>query len=215
MVVLIALLSGGALLGPGLLRSSRVRAAATLIVSGVRLAQSRTSSSGHPVRLVIDLDERRVLLEQAQTSTFSREKGGIAGGAEAADELEKKAKAETDRILEGPRSPRATFTALKELSDPAEPSKGRELGAGVQVASVETEHDEEPVTEGKAYVYFWPGGITEAAVIRLKRSDNNEDGLSVLISPLTGRASIQRGKATFPPPREDPDGEGFGPKVEE
>jgi general secretion pathway protein H len=85
----------------------------------------------------------------------------------------------------------------------------------VQVASVETEHDEEPVTEGRAYVYFWPGGITERAAIRLKRSDNSEDGLTVLLSPLTGRASIQRGKASFPPPREDPDGSSFGSKEEE
>jgi general secretion pathway protein H len=80
---------------------------------------------------------------------------------------------------------------------------------------VETEHDEEPVTEGRAYVYFWPGGLTERAAIRLKRSDSADDGLTVFISPLTGRASIERGKASFPAPREDPDGEAFGPKEEE
>lgn len=215
MVVLIALLSGGALLGPGLLRSSRVRAAATLMVSAARLAQNRTNANGRPVRLVIDIDQRRVLLEQATTAVFSREKGAVAGGAAAADEAEKKAKAETDRIMDGARPPRPGFTPLKELEDPANPGQGRELGAGVQVASVETEHDEEPLTEGRAYVYFWPGGITERAAIRLKRSDNSEDGLTVLLSPLTGRASIQRGKVGFPPPREDPDGESFGPKEEE
>lgn len=216
-VVLIALLSGGALLGPGLLRSSRVRAAATLLVSAVRLAQNRSNANGRPVRLVIDLDQRRVLLEQATGSVFSREKGAVAGGAEAQDEAEKKAKAETDRIMEGTRPPRPTFTPLKELSDPENGTLGRELGSGVQVASVETEHDDEPMTEGRAYVYFWPGGITERATIRLKRSDitNSEDVLTVLISPLTGKASIQHGKVDFPPPREDPDGESFGPKEEE
>jgi general secretion pathway protein H len=214
-VVLIALLSGGALLGPGLLRSSRVRAAATLMVSAARLAQNRTNANGRPVRLVIDIDQRRVLLEQATTAVFPREKGAVAGGAEAADEAEKKAKAETDRIMDGARPPRPGFTPLKVLEDPTNPGQGRELGAGVEVASVETEHDEEPLTEGRAYVYFWPGGITERAAIRLKRSDNSEDGLTVLLSPLTGRASIQRGKVAFPPPREDPDGESFGPKEEE
>jgi general secretion pathway protein H len=186
-----------------------------LIVSAVRLAQNRTNANGRPVRLVIDLDQRRVLLEQATGSVFSREKGVVAGGAEAADDAEKKAKAETDRIFEGVRPPRARFVLLKELSDPSNPGEGRELGAGVQVASVETEHDEEPVSEGRAYIYFWPGGLTERAAIRLKRSDSNEDGLTVLLSPLTGRASIQRGKVAFPAPREDPDGASFGPKEEE
>ena len=216
-VLLIALLSGGALLGPGVLRSSRVRAAATLIVSAVRLAQNRTNASGRPVRLVIDLDQRRVLLEQASGSVFSREKGGVAGGAEAEDEAEKKAKAETDRIMEGVRAPRPKFKPLPELTDPGSTSQGRELGSGVQVLSVQTEHDEEPVTEGRAYVYFWPGGITERANIRLKRSDLSgaDDVLTILIDSLTGRASIQRGNADFPPPREDPDGSGFGPKEQE
>ena len=215
MVVLIALLSGGALLGPGLLRSSRVRASATLIVSAVRLAQNRTNANGRPVRLVLDIDQRRVSLEQATGAVFSREKGAVAGGADAADDAEKKAKAETDRIMEGVRPPRARFVLLKELSDGTDPGAGRELGAGVQIASVETEHDEEPISEGRAYIYFWPGGLTERAAIRLKRTDTSEDGLTVLISPLTGRASIERGKVAFPPPREDPDGESFGPKEEE
>jgi general secretion pathway protein H len=216
-VVLIALLSGGALLGPGLLRSSRVRAAATLMVSGVRLAQNRTNANGRPVRMVIDLDQRRVSLEQASGSLFSREKGAVAGGAEAQDEAEKKAKAETERILEGARPARPKFTPLNDLADPEDGKQGRELGSGVQVLSVQTEHDEEPVTEGRAYIYFWPGGITERAIIRLKRSDisGSDDVLSVLVSPLTGKASIQRGNVDFPPPREDPDGSGFGPKEEE
>lgn len=215
MVVLIALLSGGALLGPGLLRSSRVRASATLIVSAVRLAQNRTNANGRPVRLVLDIDERRVSLEQATGAVFSREKGAVAGGADPVEEAEKKAKAETDRIMEGVRPPRARFVLLKELSDGTDPGAGRELGAGVQISSVETEHDEEPISEGKAYIYFWPGGLTERAAIGLKRTDSTEDALTVLISSLTGRASIERGKVTFPPPREDPDGESFGPKEEE
>jgi general secretion pathway protein H len=167
------------------------------------------------VRLVIDLDERRVLLEEAGTPAFSRQKGAVAGGAEAADEAERKAKAETDRILEGVHPPRPRFKPMKELTDPSDPSKGRELGAGVAVAQVQTEHDEEPITEGRAYVYFWPGGLTERARIRLRRSDDSEEALNVMISALSGRASIKGGKADFPPPREDPDGEGFGPKEEE
>jgi general secretion pathway protein H len=209
-VLLIALLTGGTVLGPGLLKASRVRAAATLLVSAVRVAQNRTNTSGHPVRLALDLDKRRAQLEEAEGVSFARQKGGIAGGAEAADEAERKARADVERILEGPKPIRAKFKPIKALSDPNDPNLGRELGSGVQIVSVETDHDEEPVTEGRAYLYFWPGGITERAVIRLKRTDSSEDGLAVLISGLTGRAAIQHGKGEFPPPREDPEGQGTG-----
>lgn len=214
-VALIALLASGAVLGPGLLRASRVKSAATLLVSAVRLAQTRANTAGRVVRLAMDLDNNRVALEEAQIAAFSRQKGAFAGGADAVDDAEKRAKAEADRLFEGPRAPRTPFQPIKVLSDPEDGTLGRELGAGVKIASVQTDHDEEPVTEGRAYVYVWPGGTTERAAIRLKRSDNSEAELTVLVSSLTGRASIQRGKGDFQAPREDPEGEGFGPKVEE
>ncbi|MGC4089784.1 MAG: prepilin-type N-terminal cleavage/methylation domain-containing protein [Polyangiaceae bacterium] len=214
-VLLIALLTGGTVMGSGMLKASRVRAAATLLVSAVRLAQNRTNTNGRPVRLVLDLDRRRVQLEEAEGVSFARQKGDVAGGAAAADEAEKKARSETERIMEGPKPQRARFKPIKALSDLSSNTPGRELGNGVQIASVETDHDEEPVTEGRAYLYFWPGGITERAVVRLKRTDSSEDGLAVMISALTGRASIERGKGEFPPPREDPEGQGTGQSEEE
>ncbi len=209
-VALIAVLSSSVVLGPGLLRSSRVKSSATLMVSAVRLGLNRANSTGRPVRLTIDLSERWVQLEEAVEGGFSRAKGDVAGGAEVETEAEKRAKAETDRILEGPQAPRARFRPLKELTDPDNPGRGRDLGSGVVVASVQTEHDEEPITEGRAYVFFWPGGLTERTAIRLKRSDSKDvdDGLTVLISALNGRASIVRGNPPTQVPPEDPEGMG-------
>src|SRR5690606_35270391 len=164
-IALIALLGGTVMLGPGVLASSRVRSAATLIVSGVRLGATRANSTGRPTRLVIDIDERRVLLEEATSSTFVRDKDDAAQGVEASNEIEKLAQEEAARILEGPRAPRARFTPVSALSDPDDPSRGRALGKGVQIARVQTEHDSEPISRGRAYVYFWPGGLTEHAAI--------------------------------------------------
>jgi general secretion pathway protein H len=207
-VALIAVLASSVVLGPGMLRSSRMRSAATLMVSAVRLGLNRSNATGHPVRLTLDLTENRVMLEEAVTGSFARVKGGVAGGAEAESDAEKKAKADAERIVEGPHAPRTQFRPLKELTDPDDPTRARDLGAGVQIASVETEHDEEPVTEGRAYVFFWPGGLTERAAIRLKRSDLSDEGLTVLISALNGRAKIVHGKAEVGPLPEDPEGQG-------
>lgn len=202
-VVLIALLAGGAILGPGLLRASRVRAAATLIVSGVRLGITRANNSGRPMRLVIDFQERRVLLEEASTRHFVRDVADVTGGAEAADERELEARREADSILDGPRAPRPRFQPIREFSDPEKSTPGREIGAGVELVSVQTDRDETPVREGRAYLYFWPGGITERAAIHFRRSGSDEPGLTVLISSLTGRARIERGSVALEPLRSD------------
>lgn len=213
-VALIGVLAGTVMLGPGLLRSSHVRAAATLMVSAVRLGTTRANATGKPARLVIDIDERRVLIEEASGSSFLREAGEVAAGADPASDAEKAARSESERILEGPRAPRASFLPLRELTDSEDPTKGRPLGSGVQVVAVQTERDEEPITSGRAYIYFWPGGLTERSTIQLQRTDGADSGLTVLISSLTGRASIERGRIELPAVREDVPGDGFSERQE-
>src|SRR3954453_21283828 len=109
-VALIAVLTGTVMMGPGMLEGSRLKSAATLIVSGVRLGLTRASTTGKPTRLSFDLDNGNVTLEEASSSVVLREHTKDASsGAEPATELEKKAHAESDRILDGPHSPRPSF----------------------------------------------------------------------------------------------------------
>jgi general secretion pathway protein H len=198
-ITLIAVLAGATVFGSGMLRSSRLRSGSTLIASAVRLGLSRANNSGHPTRLVLDLDNDRVLLEEASGSRMLREKAAPAAGAEAATQAEQAAKAESDRILDGPQAPRAAFKPVAKF---AETPEGRELGAGVDLYAVQTEHDEVPITSGQAYVYFWPGGITERAHIELKQAGTDQ-ALTVIVSSLTGRTRIEKGLVDFPEPRTD------------
>ncbi len=203
-IALVALLSAALLFGKGALAGARLRATATTIVSAVRFAQTRTSSTGRPARLVLDLEHEQLQLEEAPGSVMLREKGkDPSGGAADSTEGEKKAHAEAERILEGPKAPRPAFVKLSGVTGGVEElSKGRPVGDGVEIVSVQTEHDEEPITEGRAYVYFWPGGTTERAVVHLKRvGDSDDEGLTVELSPLTGRAQIEKGKVDLPEPR--------------
>lgn len=201
---LIAVLGGTILMGPGLLEGSRLKSAATLIVSGVRLGLARASTTGRPTRISFDLDNGKITLEEANSSVMLREHTQAASsGAEAADELEKKAQAESERILQGPHAPRATFRAVPGFnSSPDDTGPARSLGSGVQFISVQTEHDDEPRSTGRAYLYFFPGGTTERASVQLKRK-GDDTGMTVSISGLTGRAKIERGRVDLPMPRND------------
>ena len=203
-IALIAVLGGTVLMGPGMLQGSRLKSAATLIVSAVRIGIARASTTGRPTRLSFDLDEGKLTLEEANSSVVLREhtKDG-SSGAQPATELEKGARAEADRILEGPHAPRPRFKAVPGFNSSAdEKGLSRSLGSGVEFISVQTEHDDDPRTSGRAYLYFFPGGTTERASVQLKRK-GDDTGLTVTISGLTGRARIERGRLELPPPRSD------------
>lgn len=205
-VALIAIMSAGVVFGSGMLTSSRQRAAATLVVSAVRMATTRANTTGRPVRLVFDMENQRLMLEETTgTLTRQKEKDSSGGGADPATEAEMKARAEADRILEGPKAPRARFSPVKQFGfDGDDPSQGRELGKGIRFRLVQTEHDEEPRKEGRAYLFFWPGGGTERAVIQVIRDgEPKAEPLSVVVSPLTGRAKLERGDVKLEAPHND------------
>jgi len=199
-VALIAVLGGAVVSGSGLLGGNRLRAASGLVVSAVRLAGTRANGTGHPVRLVFDLDAKKLILEETSDRMLrvketddQRESEGAAAGAEPATEIERASTEYADSIVKGPRAPRARFQPIPIGSD-ADPA-GRDLGLGVSYREVQTEHDHRPRKEGRAYLYFWPGGGTERAVVQLMRGE--DDVLSVTVNPLTGRARIERGKVSL------------------
>ncbi|RYZ07827.1 MAG: prepilin-type N-terminal cleavage/methylation domain-containing protein [Myxococcales bacterium] len=202
-IALVGLLAGSLLFGKNMLVGSRVKSAATLITSAVRFGSTRANATGKPTRLVIDLEKKQLSIEEASSSVMLREKGkDQTGGAEASTVAETKARAEADRIVEGPRAARPRFSKLTGVTGAVEDlAKGRALGDGVEIVQVRTEHDDGFVREGRAYLYFWPGGTTERAVIQLKKAGDKEASLSVVVSPLTGRARIEKGGAEFPEPR--------------
>ena len=213
-VALIALLSGTILFGSGLFSSNRERAAATLIVTGVRLGLTRANATGRPVRMVFDLEKNRVKLEETNGKMLlTKDEGKSTGaGAEPATEAEQAAKEEANRILDGPKAPRPRFKPVKQFGfDSDNASEGKELGRGIKFRSVQTSHDGEPRKDGHAYLYFWPGGGTEQASIQIQSSPDDK-GLTVLVSPLTGRAQIKSGHIALEDPRSDAD---FGERKSE
>jgi general secretion pathway protein H len=210
---LIAILGGTIVSGSGMLAGNRLRSAAGLVLTGVRLGITRANATGRPVRLVFDIDASRLVLEETtdrmlrvKETNDSKASEGTAAGADPATQAEKEASEYADGIVKGPRAPRARFTAIKLGRSDEGDGKGRDLGRGIKYRAVQTEHDAKPRDKGRVYLYIWPGGGTERAAIQIQRDDKDSDEiLTVLVSPLTGRAKIERGKVELEDRHSDED----------
>jgi general secretion pathway protein H len=206
-VGLMAILSAMVISGSGMLSGTRMRSAGALIMSSIRMAMTRANSIGRPVRIVFDLDAGRIMMEETRGRMLrvTNHEEGAKAGAEAATEAEQQAAEYAREIIQGPRAPAATFTPVESFgSDGEDPAVGRELGKDIRFVQVQTEHDTEPRVEGRAYMYFWPGGGTERAAIQITRPGDHQ-GLTVLVDALTGRAKLARGPVELEEARRDVD----------
>jgi general secretion pathway protein H len=192
-VAIVGMVMGGVLMGTGTIGNANLRGAATMITGAIRIAYTRASATSRPNRLVLDFEDRSVWLEET-TDQMTLAIGDLAGGAQGATQAEREAVDQAERILKGPEKARAAFREV-EAFGMGESHGKRTLGAGVRFRTVLTGHLPDGQTEGRAYLYFWPGGQTERASIQLVRGSatGKNDGLSLIVTPLTGKVSIEAG----------------------
>jgi general secretion pathway protein H len=206
-VALVAVVSGMAMMGGSVADGARLKHSAVMVASAVRIAYGHANATSKVVRLVFDIDQRTVSIEEA-SGDLKVARNDVTGGAAAATEAEKKATEESDAILKGPRTTRPTFQKVKTVGwDPDKDKAGRELEKNIQILQVETNHQDLPQKTGRAYLYFWPGGQTERAAIQIaiKNSEIDADSMTMLVSPLTGKTELRKGRLLMPRPRDDVD----------
>lgn len=200
-LVLIGVLTSAIVIGTGGIGSARLKGDASYIVSLSKVAITRANATGRPVRIVFDIEQNRIALEEATGSRLLRVREGeksSGAGAKAATEAERRAEAEAEGFLQGARVARPNFLPTKRVElGGHNVGAGRELESGIVYRQIQTEHDEKPRTEGRAYLYFWPGGATEWASIQLQMK-GKKNTLTVLVSPLTGRSLIKSGSVGLP-----------------
>jgi general secretion pathway protein H len=208
-LMLIALLTGSMVLGMGALSQARLKRSSTLIAGAIKVAYNHANSSARPARLVFDFDARTVTLEQGEGPMLLR-RGEKTGGALGATEAEQEAEAAAAEVSDGPRAPRASFQPVKATGLPggSEDQEDKTLADGIYFRQIEVEHEEGPVTSGRAYLYFWPGGQTERAVLQLMLGSDAEaveddDVITLNVAPLTGKVNIVGGAQTLERPQTD------------
>jgi hypothetical protein len=82
------------------------------------------------------------------------------------------------------RPKRASFGAFREMA-----IKPVEL-SGALIADLFTPRLAEPLDVGQGYIYFFPLGMTEAAIVHLT-DKKRESFYSLVVHPLTGRVQIK------------------------
>lgn len=65
----------------------------------------------------------------------------------------------------------------------------RSVPSGLYLKDVWTEHDDGAVGGGRAYIYFYPNGTSELAIINFK-DEADEKHVSIKINPFNGEADI-------------------------
>lgn len=152
------------------------------------------------LRLAYDMDEGAWWVE-AYEGTFQIS-GTARDNADVAREKEEK-EAERRRLKEKYGSDAPGADPVKEFVQVGgvgfvEPQV---LPPNIRFVSVDTPQLQEPVTKGKAYTHFFPGGFAEPTIIVIADINNPDDRTddrfkTLEMEPMTGHLVIHDGKMT-------------------
>jgi general secretion pathway protein H len=217
-MIIIAVVVVGVVGGTGQLAGARLKRTATSISGAIKVAYTRATATSRNLRLVFDLDRESLWLEEGDAPMLvqTKDKSGT-GGADPATDAEKAAIEEGSEILKGPKVARAHFHPVAGISMVADevkvgpdgtPAGGKgpiPLPRGIKFRDVQTAHDDEARSKGRAYLYFWPGGLTERAAIQIRVGESGEDNdtLTLEVSPLTGKTTVKNGPVSLVIPLDD------------
>lgn len=223
---IIALVAGASVQGFRSLRKADLREATTQVSGAMRYLFDRASTTGKIHRIVFDMEQGMYWAEVSDDHFYipreESEKDLRRREEKEADEDAEQAKKEERAAREadngkGPaagssfdlsklevgdfRPKRARFAAFKDLAlKPVRLKKAR-------IRSVYTPRVAEPLTTGRAYVYFFPLGQTEPAIITMT-DKAGEAIFSLKVHPITGRVQIFNQEIEPPIDRVHTDDEG-------
>jgi general secretion pathway protein H len=193
------------------LARSDLRSSAAHLSGSMRFLFDRASTTGKVHRLVLDLEGARYWAEVSDDKFFAPRDSESPESLRRRETLEaeedeeaqaKREKAEQEaaakysssskdssfdmaKLEMGEFKPkRARFAAFKDLV-----IKPVKLKNTTVLRSVYTPRVDEPLTSGRAYIYFYPLGQTESAIITLSDKDG-ETIYSLVAHPVTGRVKV-------------------------
>ncbi|HSI06911.1 MAG: prepilin-type N-terminal cleavage/methylation domain-containing protein [Myxococcota bacterium] len=166
-----------------------------------------------------------MLVFDPETSTLSRALAGSGGGSLSWDEfatmnaptggvdakagfaaLDGPAASAIDKVLgtggrDGARANSRDDDDEEEEGEDTgfkEAAKTVDVDLDVRLLSIWTEGMDKPVDAGEAYIYFFPNGYTQDAIVHLQTNDDDKRVISIRLAPLTGKPTITDGYVEAP-----------------
>lgn len=178
-VAIIAVVTAAVAAGVQNVRGASVQAEAGKLAAAVRYLYNLAVVSGRNQRLVIDLDSHSWWAEEQASSDPCE--AFLLPGDEPDEPEDGKEGPDGQRVAKG------GFEATK-----SQLLQKTALEKGITFAGAMTSHDNQPLEKGQAYVYFFPNGTTEQALIQLMGRE--DDYMTVEVMALQGAARIHNDK---------------------
>ena len=187
-IAIIAVVVTGATFGLGAITRTRLRSSAFKVTSAARFAYNRSLTQGTTTRLRFDFEKNTMAVEETDTPvTLATEEQLESNAGQAVDPWDL-----ARSRLERPLTPVRPSSPFQPITNPSgkvlERYTAQPIGDGISIHALITPHETDDRTDGEGSVYFFPGGLTEHAVIQL--TDSSDTVYSVEIHPLTGNARI-------------------------
>jgi general secretion pathway protein H len=226
-IAILALVAGLGVSGVRRLAMSDLRNSSAQMSGAIRYLFDRASTTGKVHRLVIDMNDGKYWAEvsddkfyvpheaESETELRRREEKEVEEDEEKRRKEEERARDDQARgtstasssfdlskLEIGDFKPRrARFAAFSSLAlKPVSVKKAK-------IRSVYTPRVTDALTTGRAYIYFFPLGQTEPAIVTL--SDPKESAFySLVVHPITGRVRIYNEEIRPPVSRDQVDDEG-------
>jgi len=167
---------------------NNMRRASNNIIKLVKFVYDQAALTNSYYRIVFNLEEKQYYVE------YSDEPFYVVKEGDETELIRKKNEEKSQKgINENPDAPVTTTAAavgsFAELEDD-DLVEINELPDNIKFADVYIMHQADKITDGKAYLYFFPKGNTEFAVIHL--SDNDEENfMTLIVNPLTGKVEVE------------------------
>lgn len=142
------------------------------LIGAVKLAYNLAVTKNLYYRLVFDFENQSYWLESSSDPFYLKSDKEI-------EEEEKKVKKDEEES-ETPEFTAAEDGVVKKVR----------LDKAVRIKDVYVAHQEGVLSSGTAYLYFFPRGLTEKAIIHLSDEDESNP-YSIIVEPLTGRCRIK------------------------
>jgi general secretion pathway protein H len=175
----------------------QMRSSAGQLSGLIRGLYDQAALGGQTCRLSIDLDQRTYWPECAKGAVrISRTKEESRDGQRYVDEAavqrekDRLTNLQRDNPVQAELESKTAFSRFENLD-----LKKATLPEGVSFDWVWSEHQTQKYVGGSAYIYFFPSGATERAIVALKHKD---DIVSITVNALSGRVEIVPGAAEIP-----------------